>query len=57
MVYVGDALIDYEATKGAGIDFIGITTGLNSFKEFKDAGVHYILNNIDTLPSLIINNQ
>ncbi len=32
-VYVGDGLIDSQAAKAAGLDFIGVTTGMASREE------------------------
>lgn len=46
IVYVGDALRDLEAAHGAGIDFIGVTTGLYSEKDFKKAGAKVVIDNI-----------
>lgn len=34
ILYVGDTLADFEAARGAGLDFIGVTTGLATKTEF-----------------------
>jgi HAD superfamily hydrolase (TIGR01549 family) len=38
VVYVGDALMDYEAAKDAGIQFVGVATGFVSVERFHAAG-------------------
>ncbi|HEX3082779.1 MAG TPA: HAD-IA family hydrolase [Candidatus Saccharimonadia bacterium] len=52
-VYVGDALIDFEAAKHAGLGFIAVTTGFTPAAEFERAGAHHILN-LASLPELIL---
>jgi phosphoglycolate phosphatase-like HAD superfamily hydrolase len=42
IVYVGDALMDYYASRDAGIDFIGVTTGSISQEQFKTEGAKTI---------------
>lgn len=37
-VYIGDELKDYEAARDAGVNFIGVETGLCTKNEFKQAG-------------------
>ena len=39
MVYVGDAIKDYRAASKAGINFIGITTGLTTKEDFFQNGL------------------
>lgn len=39
VVYVGDSLVDYAAAKNAGIQFVGVTTGIIDRDQFLDAGV------------------
>lgn len=46
IVYVGDSLFDLESAKGAGIDFIAVTTGLYSMENFRKAGANVIIENI-----------
>lgn len=55
IVYVGDALIDYEASRDAGIDFIAVMTGLDSVAEFRNVGVSKIIGDIGELLNLILN--
>lgn len=49
VIYVGDSLIDYFASRDAGIKFYGIALGTTSKKEFKDAGTQ----SIDTFQDLL----
>lgn len=42
VVYVGDAIMDMKAALGAGFHFIGVSTGLVSFEEFKQHNVKSI---------------
>lgn len=37
-IYIGDAMMDYTAARGAGIHFCGITQGLTSIFDFRQAG-------------------
>ena len=46
IVYVGDSLDDYMASADAGIDFIGITTGLYSETDFATKGADKIVKSI-----------
>lgn len=46
IVYVGDSLIDLEATERAGIGFIAITTGLYSAEDFKKNGAKIIIKDV-----------
>jgi HAD superfamily hydrolase (TIGR01549 family) len=48
-VYIGDAIRDQIAAKGAGVRFIGVTHGLTSSAEFEAAGAEYV----DDLKKLI----
>jgi phosphoglycolate phosphatase len=38
IVYVGDALVDHQAARAAGIDFVGVTTGTVDADTFRAAG-------------------
>ena len=38
ILYIGDALMDYFAARDAGIDFLGVTTGLVDNKAFNATG-------------------
>ena len=38
-VYVGDAIVDYQAANGAGLDFFAVLTGVYSAKDFLRAGL------------------
>lgn len=48
IVYVGDAIRDYKAANGFGIDFIGVANGLTSAVEFESEGIKYV-SNLDEL--------
>lgn len=54
VVYVGDSLIDYYASTGAGIDFIGVTTGITTKKDFKGVGATSIISKLTELPPLLL---
>lgn len=49
VVYVGDSLDDLNAATSAGIDFIGITTGLYTEKDLADNGARVVVKNIGEL--------
>ncbi len=53
ILYVGDSLDDFEASKGAGIDFIGVATGLYSKEDFQNKGVNIVLSKINELPNFL----
>lgn len=42
VVYVGDALMDYEAARDAGIQFLGVATGFVTIEQFKAAGAQAV---------------
>lgn len=46
-LYVGDSFRDHEAAVKAGMQFVGVTTGLTTSKDFKKAGIHSINNLLD----------
>lgn len=52
-VYVGDGTIDFLAARGAGLDFIGVTTGLTSVEEFEKEGVEKIIRDIRDLSTYV----
>lgn len=49
VVYVGDALTDYRAAAGAGIDFIAVTGGSTTKDEFMRAGANWIVSDLFAL--------
>jgi phosphoglycolate phosphatase-like HAD superfamily hydrolase len=49
IVYIGDAISDYHAAKGAGLDFIGITSGLVGRDEFKQVGAENVVEKLEDL--------
>lgn len=52
VIYVGDSLIDLEASRSAGIPFIGVTSGLTSKQEFLQAGAVRVIQKLDELLKL-----
>jgi phosphoglycolate phosphatase-like HAD superfamily hydrolase len=38
VLYVGDALMDYQAATSASLQFVGVATGLVTLEQFKEAG-------------------
>ena len=50
IVYVGDSMDDVQAAHGAGIDFIGIATGVHKDHMLKDKGAKIVLSHIRELP-------
>ena len=54
IIYVGDSLLDLQAAHGAEIDFIAVTTGLYSYKDFKEKGVKTIIKDIEEVTKFLI---
>ncbi|OGM31050.1 hypothetical protein A2630_00040 [Candidatus Woesebacteria bacterium RIFCSPHIGHO2_01_FULL_44_10] len=52
--YIGDSIKDYLAARGAGLNFIGITHGTTTSKEFENEGIKYV-NSLKGLPVAIKN--
>jgi phosphoglycolate phosphatase-like HAD superfamily hydrolase len=57
IVYVGEALSDYQSATNAGLDFIAITQGLVDRKGFLDAGATQVFNNLLQIQDFILNTQ
>lgn len=53
IVYVGDALMDYEAARDAGLHFVGVTTGMVDAKTFKKAGTKNVISKLSELPAAL----
>ncbi len=55
IIYVGDTLIDYEATQGTGMSFVGVLTGPLKRKDFIEAGVkkENIIKSVKQLPKFL----
>jgi HAD superfamily hydrolase (TIGR01549 family) len=53
ILYVGDALMDHAAATGAGLHFIGVTTGAVSEQQFRDAGAEHVIDCLGKLPALV----
>ncbi len=54
IVYVGDALSDYQASRDAGLSFIGVTTGFVDEQTFRGAGAAHIISGLAELPKLVL---
>jgi HAD superfamily hydrolase (TIGR01549 family) len=49
VVYIGDSARDYEASIGNHVDFIGVTSGLETRDDLMEAGVETIVASLDEL--------
>jgi len=49
-IYVGDSLIDFKTAKSAGVNFIGVLSGVNMIEDFLKNNVIYIIKDIGELP-------
>jgi len=54
IVYVGDSLDDLRASTEAGIDFIAVTTGLYSKKDFQENGAKTVIKEIQGVIAKLI---
>lgn len=54
IVYVGDSVLDCQAALGAGIHFVGVTTGLDTKESLEANKAVHIIEDIKKLPNLII---
>ncbi len=54
ILYVGDDLTDYHAATAAGVQFIGVTTGVRTEYDFGLAGVDTVINGLKELPRLLV---
>lgn len=54
IVYVGDALTDYYAARDAGLHFVGVTTGLITAEQFRDAGATHVVDNLGGVANLVL---
>ncbi|MBU5689191.1 MAG: HAD-IA family hydrolase [Candidatus Aenigmarchaeota archaeon] len=48
-IYVGDSLLDYRAAKAAGVNFIGVLSGVTMIEEFLRNNVIYVIKDISEL--------
>ncbi len=53
ILYVGDALMDYQAAHGAGLDFVGVTTGAIGEQQFREAGAERVVDRLSGLIDLV----
>ena len=54
VLYVGDALTDYYAARDAGLHFVGVTTGLITSEQFRDAGVTEVVDRLGSVSKLVL---
>jgi len=54
VLYVGDALSDFYAAQGAGLDFIAVATGLVDKASFKKVGVGTIIDSLSELAKFVL---
>lgn len=52
ILYIGDDITDYHAASIAGIDFIGVTTGVRTKEDFEREGVKTVVGTLGELPKL-----
>jgi len=52
VLYVGDALMDFEAASDAGLQFVGVTTGFVTIEQFQAVGAQAIAR-LGELPTLL----
>ena len=52
-LFIGDSIYDAIASKTAGIDFIGVTTGYIQSKEFKENSVIKVLSSVKELKKIL----
>jgi HAD superfamily hydrolase (TIGR01549 family) len=53
ILYVGDDITDYHAASIAGIDFIGVTTGVRTKEDFEREGAKTVVSALSELPKLL----
>jgi phosphoglycolate phosphatase-like HAD superfamily hydrolase len=49
VVYIGDSVRDYKASSGYRVDFIGVTSGIESETDLYNAGAERIVERLDSL--------
>lgn len=54
IMYVGDALTDYYAARDAGLRFVGVTTGLVSAEQFRDAGATHVVDRLSGVANIVL---
>lgn len=54
ILYVGDGLHDLHAARGAGLDFVAVTTGLTDKDSFVQAGASRVLTSLTDLPRAVL---
>lgn len=52
-VYIGDSLIDWQTAKQVDMPFVGVTSGVTTATEFRQAGVTQIISTIEELLLLL----
>lgn len=54
VMYVGDALTDYYAARDAGLHFVGVTTGLITAEQFRDAGATHVVDRLGGVADIVL---
>lgn len=54
VLYVGDALTDFYAARDAGLQFIGVTTGLVTAEQFREAGVAHVVDRLSGVVDIVL---
>lgn len=54
VMYVGDALTDYYAARDAGLHFVGVTTGLVTAEQFRDAGALHVVERLGGVADIVL---
>lgn len=54
VMYVGDALTDYYAARDAGLHFVGVTTGLVTAEQFRDAGATQVVDRLSGVSDFVL---
>lgn len=54
VLYVGDALNDFESARDAGLQFVAVLSGWYTREEFEAAGCENIINSVAELPSFLL---
>lgn len=54
IVYVGDALTDFYAARDAGLHFVGVTSGLVTAEQFREAGAQHVVDRLGEVAELVL---
>jgi phosphoglycolate phosphatase len=56
-VYVGDSVVDAETAKRADVAFVAVLSGVTPKEAFHDYAPLAVIDNLQTLPALLLNND